>query len=143
MLLVPIDVVKGEETVIGESHVFALHGEGSQGPIERSIPRTPNEYELSQYEKERLKKIQRNKEMMIKLGLLGRNHDIIGDDCCLLQKPFLESDCAVRLCSDPPHPHGPPSPAHGSDPGGAGRENDGKANARRLRTPTDAAGDQP
>lgn len=39
MLLVPIDVVKGEETVIGESHVFALHGEGSQGPIERSIPR--------------------------------------------------------------------------------------------------------
>ena len=39
MLPVPIDIVEGEEAVIGESQVFALHGKGSQGPIERSITR--------------------------------------------------------------------------------------------------------
>ena len=39
MLPVPIDIVEGEEAVIGESQVFALHGERSQGPIERRIPR--------------------------------------------------------------------------------------------------------
>jgi len=39
MLPVPIDIVEGEEAVIGESQVFALHREGSQGPIERSITR--------------------------------------------------------------------------------------------------------
>ena len=39
MLPVPIDIVEGEEAVIGESKVFALHRKGSQGPIERSIPR--------------------------------------------------------------------------------------------------------
>ena len=39
MLPVPIDIVEGEEAVIGESKVFALHRKGSQGPIERSVPR--------------------------------------------------------------------------------------------------------
>ena len=39
MLPVPIDIVEGEEAVIGESQVFALHSERSQGPIERRIPR--------------------------------------------------------------------------------------------------------
>jgi len=38
MLPVPIDIVEGEEAVIGESKVFA-RGKGSQGPIERSITR--------------------------------------------------------------------------------------------------------
>jgi len=39
MFPVPIDIMEGEEAVIGESQVFALHGERSQGPIERRIPR--------------------------------------------------------------------------------------------------------